>query len=134
VAKKIRYTLGSEERLKKRKQIEELFNSGESFSIFPFRVYYLLRRDPEVKDVLQFGAGVSKKNFKRAVDRNRIKRLLRESYRLQKNSLKEAVREREEWCLILFIVYTGKEFPDYSLVKEKVEQALTRVQKKLTAK
>src|SRR6516165_6102438 len=101
-----RLTLGKNERLKKRKVIEEVFNSGESFSIYPLRVLYLISRDSTIDNdtpgsgervpepILQFGVAVSKKNFKKAVDRNRIKRLIREAYRLQKPELLHAVKQQ----------------------------------------
>ncbi len=78
---------------------------------------------------VQFGVGVSAKNFKRAVDRNRIKRLTREAWRLQKNALKELVRGSNKQ-LHVFFIYTGKELPDFVTVKDKVAVAL----KKLSAK
>ena len=85
-----RNTLGKFERVKKRKVIEELFDEGESFSISPFKVFYISKSTSlqeriidhekmEIDSSLQFGVGVSKKNFKKAVDRNRIKRQIRES-------------------------------------------------------
>lgn len=74
---------------------------------------------------LQFGVGVSTRNFKKAVHRNRIKRLLREAYRLQKNNLKEKVTNRKI-RLNLFIIYTGRELPAYELVYEKVAVALQK--------
>ena len=134
------YTLGKNERLKRRKYIEELFASGESFSMHPFRVYYVLRRDndidnqtpdgPKREPILQFGVGVSKKNFKKAVHRNRIKRLIREVYRTENSLLKLAIGEKKEWCLKLFILYTGKEMPTYAFIKEKLCGALNRLESK----
>ena len=137
-----RYTLGKNERLKRRKYIEELFNSGESFSMYPFRVFYFLRHDTSVNDgtpgglerikepILQFGVGVSKKNFKKSVHRNRIKRLIREVYRTQNSSLKSAIAEKKEWCLKLFILYTGKEIPTHAFIEEKLPGALHRLESK----
>ena len=137
-----RLTLGKNERLKKRKVIEEIFKEGESFSVYPFLIYYLIRHDSDIDDStpdwkerisepkLQFGVAVSKKNFKKAVDRNRIKRLIREAYRLQQVELLYAVRQKKELCLKLFIVYNGKEMPDYSLIEDKVGKVLFKLQVK----
>ena len=80
------FGLGKRERLKSRKQIDNLFAEGKSFAVFPIRVTYSFM--PTDGDALvQIGVTVSKRNFKKAVDRNRIKRLFREAYRLQKAEL-----------------------------------------------
>ncbi len=124
-----RYTLGKTERLKSRKQIEHLFKEGKTFSVSPLRIYYSFDTDLKKEDStssLQFGVGVSTRNFKKAVDRNRIKRLLREAYRLQKNELKEKVMLRKIQ-LNLFIIYTGRDLPAYELIFEKVTVALQKV-------
>ena len=78
--------------------------------------------------VLQFGVSVSKKYFKKAVHRNRIKRLIREAYRIQKLPLQQLLKDRAK-PLQLFIIYTGKELPDYNLIYTKVAEALERLQK-----
>jgi ribonuclease P protein component len=119
------FTLGKDERLKSRKAIEQLFKEGKSFAISPFRVYY----SPAPLTV-QFGVGVSTRNFKKAVDRNKIKRLMREAYRLQKISLVELLKEKQKGVNIFFI-YTGKELPDYKLVSTKVNLILNKLQKLL---
>ena len=109
------FTLGKNERLKSRKQIEQLFSEGKSFPLSPFRIYYQVT--PLIttsSSSLQFGAGVSGKNFKRAVDRNRVKRLTREAYRLQKKQLQEATMQKK-LQLNIFFIYTGKEFPRLTL-------------------
>jgi ribonuclease P protein component len=118
------FTLGKNERLKSRKQIELLFSEGKKFVVAPFRVFYLVRNSPIS---LQFGVGVSSKNFKKAVDRNRIKRLTKEAYRLQKNDLKEKVKSTGKQ-LDLFFIYTSKEMPDYNLVKDKLALALKKLE------
>lgn len=124
-----RYTLGKTERLKSRKQIEQLFKEGKTFSVSPLRIYYSVDADVKKENstsALQFGVGVSTRNFKKAVDRNRIKRLLREAYRLQKNELKDKVTQKKIQ-LNLFIIYTGRELPAYNLIFEKVAVALQKV-------
>ncbi len=122
------FTLGKNERLKSRKQIEQLFTEGKNFAITPLKIYYSIgfNKDPNVPFNLQFGVGVSGKNFKKAVDRNRIKRLIKESYRLQKNELKENLRQKK-LQLNIFFIYTGKELPDFDAVKIKVNVALKRL-------
>lgn len=139
-----KYTLGKEERLKSRKLIDQLFKSGKGFSVFPFRVYYLrpgqlpakpaspanpAKKQPNAAtSLLQFGVGVGTKNFKHAVDRNRVKRITREAYRLQKEALQQAVQLKRE-PFVIFLIYTGKELPEYQLASEKVAVILNRLQK-----
>jgi ribonuclease P protein component len=76
--------------------------------------------------LLQAGFGASAKNFRKAVDRNRIKRVTREAYRLQKPEL-EAVLAGKPVCLDLFIIYTAKELPEYAIVHEKIGLTLKRL-------
>lgn len=126
--KKQTYSLGPNERLKSRKLIEQLFKEGKTFSVFPLRVYYLADKAENISkpDALQFGVGVSTKNFKKAVDRNRVKRLMREAYRLQKNELKNKLT-MNKMHLNVFFIFTGKELPLYELVYEKLTIALQKL-------
>ena len=118
------FTLNKAERLKRRKIIEQLFSEGRAVTAFPVRVQYKMVDQLGVP--LQTGFSVSSRNFKRAVDRNRIKRLMREAYRLQKIPLEQALQTKEQQ-LALFLIYTGKELPVYALVKEKVEVVLKKL-------
>lgn len=118
------FTLEKEERLKSRKQTELLFSEGKKFTIAPFRIHYSFNKAE--KPGVQFGAGVSKKNFKKAVDRNRIKRLMREAYRLQKKLIKEKLEEKK--CqLTLFFIYTGKALPAYHDVYVQTGKVLDKL-------
>ena len=119
----IRYFFKKQDKLKSRKTIELLFGKGKSFSNFPFKVVWL----PENNEaVLQAGVGVSSKYFKKATDRNRIKRLMREAYRLQKKILQDHLEEKQN-KLSVFILYVGKELPEYEIVFEKIGVILKRL-------
>ena len=127
------FTLGKEERLKSRKQIEQLFDKGKSIVITPFRVYFLIDEILNAQRSMfnvQFGVGVSVRNFKKAVDRNRIKRLTREAWRLQKNEIAKKAKEAQRQ-LNVFFIYTGKELPEFSTVKDKVAIALKKLADKI---
>ncbi len=123
-----RYTLGKNERLKSRKLIEKVFKEGKSFSLFPFRVVYLLGEAKIPVSNLQSGFTAGTKYFKKAVDRNRVKRLMKEAYRLQKNELQLKMKAGDK-NLAVFFIYTGNELPEYKLIDEKMAAALKRLKK-----
>jgi ribonuclease P protein component len=134
-----RYTLTKAEKLKSRKRIEWVFKEGKSLSLFPFRVFYLVVRPaaaaapvspPPPPTPLQAGFGAGSRHFKKAVDRNRIKRLTREAYRVQKQPLIDHLAQKG-LAMSLFFVYTGKELPDHSTVKERVGVALQKLIKEV---
>lgn len=120
-----KFTLKKAERLKRRKIIEQLFSEGRAVTAFPIRVQYKLIEESETAS-LQAGFSASSRNFKRAVDRNRIKRLMREAYRLQKAPLEQALQTKKRQ-LALFLIYTGRELPPYALVQEKVGLVLKKL-------
>ena len=126
---KQRYTLGKKDKLKSRKGIEQLFTKGKSFSVFPFRLLYLQTSASSLtKNNLQTAFSVSKKHFKKAVDRNRIKRLMREAWRLQKNILADKIVAADKNYAV-FIIYTGNELPEYELIFEKITAVIKRLLK-----
>lgn len=108
--------------------ILQLFKEGKSFSVFPLRIIYLQFQNQNFP--LKAGFTVSSRNFKRAVDRNRIKRLMRETYRLQKNKLFHKLNENHR-TLSVFFVYTGKELPEYHELFEKMNIVLERLQEEV---
>jgi ribonuclease P protein component len=129
------YTLGKNERLKSRKAIEQLFSAGKSFSLFPFKVIYQKSTNSfsdelqkTNKQQLQTAFSVSKRHFKKAVYRNRIKRLMREAYRLQKIDLQNQLQQ-SNGALTVFILYVSNELPEYDTVFLKMNALLKRLQK-----
>ena len=118
------FTLGKNERLKQRRFIEQLFKEGKTFSVFPYRVSFLFLQDLEAP--LQAGFSASTRNFKRAVDRNRIKRITREAYRLQKNNLRTELVNRNK-KLAVFFVYTDKQLPAFEVIKDRIQVALQKL-------
>ncbi len=121
-----KFTFKKAEKLKSRKLIELLFKEGKSFSNFPFRVLYLFP-DKNISP-LQSGFAVSTKNFKKAINRNRIKRLMKEAYRLQKNELSNALKNVNK-LMAVFFIYTGSSIPGHVEVSEKIQAALKRLVK-----
>ena len=123
------FTYNKKEKLKSRKELDKVFTSKKSFLIFPLKVFYLFS---EINDdsLIRCGVGVSKKNFAKAVDRNRVKRLLREAYRLNKIPLHETIIEKQ---LSFFILYINKELPENNVeLAEKMKQVITKLNKRYT--
>lgn len=113
------------ERLHSKKLIETLFNEGKSFFIHPFKVIFL--NTPEKNEVpVQILISVSKRNLKKATDRNRVKRLIREAYRNNKNEFANHVADKEIQ-LLLGLVYTGRTIPTYALIESKIILILQRL-------
>jgi ribonuclease P protein component len=118
------FTLGKEERLKSRKMIEHLFAKGKSTSAFPLKLLY--DTIEEEKPTLKAGVTASSRKFKKAVDRNRVKRVIKETYRLQKNSLHELLVTKGK-SMTLFFIYIGKDLPLYKDVYDKMGVLLRRI-------
>lgn len=125
------FTLGKYERLKSKKDIDALFLSGEAFFIFPFKIVYKFQAIREEVSPLQFGITVPKRNFKRAVDRNYIKRLTREHYRVYKMALKQQLIDRKMELSVMFI-YTHSAILSYAEMKSPIEEVLKKLQKKVS--
>jgi ribonuclease P protein component len=123
------YRLGKKSRIKSRKLTEALFASGKSVAVFPLRAVYQIGPG---NSELQAGFSVSKRNFKKATNRNRIKRLMREAYRLQKIMLENSLQQQQKTMQIFFL-FTAKELPDYKLVYDKMNLLLQKLEPVNTA-
>jgi ribonuclease P protein component len=117
------------EKLKSRKQIELLFAQGKSISSFPVKVFYLPVDNSPLHPV-QVGVGVSARNFKKAVDRNTIKRRMREAYRLHKLPLHEHLIAKQK-SVAVFILWIDKQLPTTAALEDLMPGVLEKLIKQL---
>lgn len=122
-------TLKKRERIVSRKLIERLFSKGsnQSTSAFPLRAVFMTGERQEGEEPVQILVSVSKRHFKRAVKRNRVKRQIRESYRHHKQILTEHISQ--EQVLYLAIVWLADELYDSSQVEKSLRRLLEKVAK-----
>ncbi len=119
-------TFKKEERLSKTKVINRLFAEGKKFTIAPFRVYWL-EIETEGDYPAQVLISVSKKQFKRAVDRNLIKRRTREAYRRNKTAFYSYLNKNAKNCVFALLYYSD-EIASYNEIEEKIIFILQRLQ------
>ncbi len=115
----MKLSLGKEERLKSKKIIGNLYAEGKSIKVFPLRMVYLQTEHTSTYPA-QVGVSVPKRNFKRAVDRNRIKRLLRECYRKEKSLVYNEISKP----YVFMISYLAKEEWSYGDLEVKMTKLL----------
>ena len=123
------FTFREKERLKKKKLIDQLFTSGMSFFSYPFKVVWLLTESDHPYPVRVL-ISVSRRTMKRAVDRNRVKRQVREVYRHQKDKIYAFLEEKKQHAL-LGIIFTGNELLTHEQTSEKINQVMARLLKEM---
>jgi len=125
------YTFKKEERLCNKKLIDTLFHNGSSFLCYPFKASWLFVDGPQQFPV-QVLLSVSKKRFKRAVDRNLIKRRMREAYRLNKQQHLYDLLDSNEKKIVLSLGYIGKEIVASDFMEKKMLRLLSQLGAELT--
>ena len=120
-----RNTFSNGERLKSDKIIEQLFKEGKAVKQNGFALIYLYA-PLNVMYPAQAGFTVPKRNFKSALDRNRIKRLMREAYRLRKFELYQKLVERKQQLAMMW-VYNGKQIPDYTQAEKAISACIDKL-------
>lgn len=114
----MQFSYPKNEKLKSHKTIDRLFSEGKSVSKYPLRLVYVENTDENNSEKVLMGVSVSKKYFKKAVDRNYFKRVLRECYRLNQDLLKENLEK--PYAFMFF--YQTKEKLSYQEIEEKTIQ------------
>ena len=123
------FTYKKTDKLKSRKQTQHLFSTGQAINVFPIRLIYTIEPiissaiTPSLTSLLQAGVGAPSRTFRKAVQRNRVKRLLREAYRLEKpNFLNQAALDNKR--VNLFFLYTDASVLTQVEIQAKVKEAL----------
>jgi ribonuclease P protein component len=122
LAKQLTYS--KHEKLKSKKQLDAIFAKGNAFLVHPLKVVYEITPTTQAPE-LKMGVGVSKKNFAKATDRNRIKRLIRESYRLNKLILQHHLKHSH---LHIFILFIDKSLPENRMfIDVKMKKVMSKL-------
>ena len=118
------FTLKKHEILRSKNNIKELFDEGSSLFLYPFKVYFLPKPTQKTNQIL---FSVSKKYFKKAVDRNLIRRRMREAYRLNKSILN--YEQMDSFSLSIALIYISKFKLPFSDIETKLKQVFVRLNK-----
>ena len=127
------FTLSKEERICSKKLIEQLFNGGtaRSMSSFPLRVVFTTIERQPGQPPASIIVSVPKRHFKHAVDRNRVKRQLREAYRHHKQLLADALTDMPGKAVALSLIWMDSHHRPSGEVEHKLQNLLTRIAEKL---
>lgn len=130
------FTYQKTDKLKSRKQTQHLFSTGQAINVFPIRLIYTIEpiestaANLALTSVLQAGVGAPSRTFRKAVQRNRVKRLLREAYRLEKpNFISQAALDNKR--VNLFFLYTDALVLTQVEIQGKLKEALSILVTKL---
>lgn len=121
----IRHKYNANQKLKSKKLLEQVFAKGNTFLVFPVKVFFLLHANTGNTN-LQAGVGTGKRNFKKATQRNRIKRVLREAFRLHKHALEQHLQQNNI-SMAVFLLFIDKEMPSSKVIDEKMKLIMQKL-------
>jgi ribonuclease P protein component len=120
------YTLGKEERLKSKLTIQGLLENGRTASSFPLKIYWDISPDRFQKYPARVAISVPKRKIKKAVDRNLMKRRIRESYRMNKDLIYDPLREKGI-KIVMIVMYLSDEFVSYDNLNTGLRELLSKL-------
>jgi len=118
--KKLKNTFRKHDRLKSSLEIETLYRENQFVVSYPIKCYYSFSEVTENKHAMRAAFAVSKRTFKKAVERNTLKRRMREAYRLHYKKMFEAFMNQKDKQLKLFFIYIGKEMMDFGVIEKSI--------------
>jgi ribonuclease P protein component len=125
------FTLGKQERLKSNLSIQELLKHGRAVSKFPLKIYWDFSTDPHQKFPVRVAVIVARRKFRKAVERNFMKRRLREAYRLHKHILYETLDQHQQ-KIQMIILLLSDEFISYEQLEKGICEILRQLVNKLS--
>lgn len=130
-------TFSKHERLKSRKKIQELFDSGYIIHHYPFKINWQFEKEISCSNPAKIAIGVSKRSIKKAVDRNRIKRKIREVYRKNKRWFYKELQIIDQ-NISFIVIYASTDDIEYSKVEEELivafKKLIKHIDKKINSK
>jgi ribonuclease P protein component len=127
------FTYQKKDKLKSRKQMQFLFSNGHAITNFPVRLIYTVQaQSTSPEGILNVGVGAPSRTFRKAVARNRVKRLLRESYRLEKPGFEKLIQIAHKQVAVFFL-YTDANVLTQKEIQAKVQLLLAKLAVKINA-
>ena len=125
----LRNTLRKHDKLKSSLEIEALYHENQFVVAYPLKCYYSFSETTENSCLIRAAFAVPKKTFKHAIDRNTLKRRMREAYRLNYRKIFEEFITQNDKQLKLFFIYVGKEIFDYENIERSMQKNLVNLRK-----
>lgn len=121
-----KYSLNKQERLKSKKAISDLFSSSHSYAKGSIRLLWKVKKEVDAEFFCKIVIAVPKRRIKNAVDRNRIKRLIKEAYRRNKSDICAFYKDNMQVCHLV-VLYTGNMNPTFDSINNNLRKLLDKM-------